>query len=187
MNLIKSLLKNPLASWIYWIFFKYLNEFKYASKSLSIGYLARFGNCKFGYNNTIYAGALLSNVSMDDYSYVSAGGAVSNAIIGKFTCIGPEVLIGLGKHPSRDFVSTHPIFYSSRRQVGISFATENAFEEFSPVTIGSDVWIGARAIVLDVVSIGDGAIIGAGAVVTKDVPDYAVVGGVPARIMRYRF
>lgn len=56
----------------------------------------------------------------------------------------------------------------------------------SEVVIGDDVWIGMRAIILPGVRIGSGAVIGAGAVVTKDVPDYAVVGGVPARVIRYR-
>ncbi|EPZ37468.1 transferase hexapeptide repeat containing protein [Anoxybacillus ayderensis] len=55
------------------------------------------------------------------------------------------------------------------------------------MSIGNDVWIGANSIVLDGVKIGDGAIVAAGAVVTKDVPDYAIVGGVPARVIRYRF
>ena len=54
------------------------------------------------------------------------------------------------------------------------------------VTIGNDVWIGMRVIIMPGVKIGNGAVIGAGAVVTKDVPDYAVVGGVPAKVIRYR-
>ena len=56
-----------------------------------------------------------------------------------------------------------------------------------PVTIGNDVWIGANVIILSGVSIGDGAIIAAGAVVTKDVEDYSIVGGVPAKLIKYRF
>jgi acetyltransferase-like isoleucine patch superfamily enzyme len=61
------------------------------------------------------------------------------------------------------------------------------FVEYKRILIGNDVWIGARAVVLDGVIIGDGAIIGACAVVTKDVPPYAIVVGVPAKIVRYRF
>ena len=96
-------------------------------------------------------------------------------------------MIGLGKHPTRNFVSTHPAFFSSLGQSQVTFSTESVFEEFAKINIGNDVWIGARAIILDCVNIGDGAIIAACAVVTKDVPDYAVVGGVPAKILRYRF
>jgi virginiamycin A acetyltransferase len=59
--------------------------------------------------------------------------------------------------------------------------------EYKRITIGNDVWIGARAVILDGITIGDGAIVGACAVVTKDVPPYAVVAGVPARVIRYRF
>ena len=55
------------------------------------------------------------------------------------------------------------------------------------MNIGNDVWIGANAMILGGITIGDGAIIGAGAVVTKDIPPYAIVGGIPARIIRYRF
>lgn len=56
----------------------------------------------------------------------------------------------------------------------------------SKVTIGNDVWIGMRSIIMPGVTIGNGAVIGAGAVVTKDVPDYAIAGGVPAKVIKYR-
>jgi acetyltransferase-like isoleucine patch superfamily enzyme len=93
----------------------------------------------------------------------------------------------LGIHPSRDFVSTHPIFFSTKKQVGITFADKDYFQEEKGIKIGNDVWIGANVIILDGVTIGDGAIIGAGAVVTKDVPPYSIYGGVPAKLIRYRF
>jgi acetyltransferase-like isoleucine patch superfamily enzyme len=112
---------------------------------------------------------------------------ITRANIGAFCSIGPEVIIGgLGTHPT-NFVSTHPVFYSRLCQSGITFSSENLVEELKSVTVGNDVWIGARALILDGVTIGDGAIIAAGAVVTTDVPPYAIVGGVPAKIIRYRF
>ena len=187
MNLIKTLFTNPLTLWCYWIILKYINEYKFSQKKLSIRYLARFKKCKFGIYNTLYPEAHLSNVTIGDYSYVGSASQVSYATIGKFTCIGPNVRVGLGKHPSRNFVSIHPAFYSTLCQAQITFSSSTTFEEFAPINIGNDVWIGAHAIILDGISIGDGAIVGAGSVVTKNVPAYAVVGGVPAKVLRYRF
>lgn len=70
----------------------------------------------------------------------------------------------------------------------MSYASEKLFDESSKKTIiGNDVWIGARAIILSGVKIGDGAIIAAGAVVTKDVEPYTIAGGVPAKPIRKRF
>ena len=70
----------------------------------------------------------------------------------------------------------------------MTYSKERRFEEFkAQIEIGNDVWIGDSAIIMDGVKIGDGSIIAAGAVVTKDVPPYAIVGGVPAKIIRYRF
>jgi acetyltransferase-like isoleucine patch superfamily enzyme len=85
------------------------------------------------------------------------------------------------------WLTTHPSFYSTLGQAGMTFARQNAMDENASVQLGNDVWIGARSVVLDGVTVGDGAIVAAGAVVTGDVPPYAIVGGVPARIIRYRF
>lgn len=112
---------------------------------------------------------------------------ISRTNMGNFCSIGPNALVGgLGKHPT-NMLSTHPVFYSSLKQCGYSFTLNSHFEEFAVTSIGNDVWIGANSIVLDGVNVGDGAIIAAGSVVVKDVPPYAVVGGVPAKVIRYRF
>ena len=108
MNLIKTSLRNPLTIWMYWLVFKYIKEYKYAKKNLSIGYLARFSECQFGYNNTLSPDVYMQNVVIGDFSYIGADSKLLNTSIGKFTSIGSDVLIGLGKHPSRDFVSNHP-------------------------------------------------------------------------------
>jgi carbonic anhydrase/acetyltransferase-like protein (isoleucine patch superfamily) len=71
--------------------------------------------------------------------------------------------------------------------VGITFATEDRFSELPRTTIGNDVWIGARAMVLDGVTIGDGCVIAAGSVVTKNIEPYSIVGGIPAKLIRKRF
>jgi Acetyltransferase (isoleucine patch superfamily) len=129
----------------------------------------------------------VNNSIIGDCSYVANGGRISNAEVGKFCSIGPDVRIGLGKHPVRNYVSTHPAFYSKSNASGLSFSDRDKFNESERVVIGNDVWIGQSVIVCDGVRIGDGACIAAGAVVTKNVEPYSLVGGVPARFIRYRF
>lgn len=63
---------------------------------------------------------------------------------------------------------------------------EQGTDEDKPVYIGNDVWIGRRAMIMPGVHIGDGAVIAAGGIITKDVPPYSVVGGVPAKVIKYR-
>ena len=187
MGFIETLLRNPFTLWISWLSAKIYYKCRYARNHLAIGYMAQFSDCKFGNYNTLYKNAKLTNVALDDFSYVGRDCAFANTSIGKFVCIGPEVICGLGRHPSRDFVSIHPIFYSPLRQSQLTFASRSYFDEFDQVYIGNDVWIGVRAIILGGIKIGDGAIVGAGALVTADVPAYAIVGGVPAKVLRYRF
>lgn len=184
---MKALLRNPFTLWVKWFVTKIYYETKFSAKKLKIGYMAKFINCQFGYGNTLFDQAILENVNLGDYSYIGHSCQLRNLDIGKFTCFGPMVVAGLGKHPSRGFVSTYPAFYSSEKWTPISFVESSIFEESEPIVVGHDVWVGARAIILDGVKIGNGAIIGAGAVVTKDVPAYAVVAGVPAKLIRYRF
>lgn len=101
--------------------------------------------------------------------------------------------MAVGQHPADTFASIHPAFYTKRGQMGFSYVDRDEFREHKSaapgwwLVIGNDVWIGACARLMEGVTIGDGAIIAAGAVVTKDVPPYAVAGGVPARVLRYRF
>lgn len=149
--------------------------------------MSSISNCDFGIYNKIYSDVMLNNVVLDDFTYISNNTKIANTKIGKFSSVGPDVTIGLGKHPSRKFVSTHPIFFSKRSQAGISFADKSYFNEYEPISIGNDVWIGAGSTILDGVVIGDGAIIAAGSIVTNDVDPYTIVGGTPARLIRKRF
>lgn len=184
---MKQFIKNPISIWIKWIFETWRIRRKNFALDPDIRYMARAIRCTFGRCNRLYDGAVLTDTSLGDFTYVANASRLSQVQVGKFCCIGPEVLVGLGKHPSRHFVSSHPAFYSPLAQAQVTFSATERFNEFEQVQIGHDVWIGARAIIVDGIRIGNGAIVGAGAVVTKDVPAYAVVVGVPARIVRYRF
>lgn len=145
------------------------------------------GETKLGRAVAIGANTLLVRSVIGDYSYLGPDCRAVHTTIGKFCSIASEVHIGLGDHPLSPFVSTHPAFYLRREDRGWDFADGDYRAEFGSVKIGNDVWIGVRAIVRDNVTIGDGAVIAAGAVVVGDVPPYAIVGGVPAKIIRYRF
>ncbi|MGN0428149.1 MAG: CatB-related O-acetyltransferase [Agathobacter sp.] len=152
----------------------------------------------------VYASELAANTAIygtihhcivGEGSYIAAGSELEFCRIGKYTSIGKHVLTIRGQHPARDWVSTSPSFYSKTPANQYSVHIDAGFCEFRwadeasdiAVEIGSDVWIGNSAQLMEGITIGDGAIIAAGAVVTKDVPPYAIVGGVPARLIRMRF
>src|SRR5665213_1776596 len=128
-------------------------------------------------------------------TYVCAHSIIKLTKIGRFCSIGRYLQTGLGVHPTEKFVSTHPAFFSTRKQAGFSFAKEDLFRENKYanesqnfiVEIGNDVWIGNNVTILDGVKVGDGAVIATGSVVTNDVEPYAIVAGLPAQIKKYRF
>lgn len=120
------------------------------------------------------------------YTYISEGAVISQTSIGRFCSIGPNLLSGWGVHPLNG-ISTSPMFYSTKKQNGFSLSLTDKIEERKPIVIGNDVFIGANVTILDGVTIGDGAVIGAGCMVSKDIPPYAVVAGVPMKTIRYRF
>ena len=154
---------------------------------MKVGALSTFENVTFGDFNAVYKLARLRDVQLGSFSYVANGARITHATIGKFCSVGPNCKIGVGIHPSRTFVSTHPAFYSPKNEAGTTFVAASAYIDFKRIIVGNDVWVGESAIIMDGVTIGNGAIVAAGAVVTRDVPPYAVVAGVPARIIRYRF
>jgi chloramphenicol O-acetyltransferase type B len=143
-------------------------------------------NSNLGGKNQISNSCYLDRVSLGKFSYVAQDSRLTLTQIGSFCSLGPYLICGFGEHPT-DFLSTSPVFYSTLKQCGVSWSEEQHFQEVKEIIIGHDVWIGARVFIRDGVKIGNGAIVAAGAVVAKDVPDYAIVGGVPARIIRFRF
>jgi acetyltransferase-like isoleucine patch superfamily enzyme len=134
----------------------------------------------------IYPYAKITTAIIGSYTYISENAVICNSIIGKFCSIGPNLICGWGIHPLNG-ISTHPMFYSINKQNGITLTKQTKVQEVKLTVIGNDVFIGMNVTILDGVTIGHGAVIGACSMVNKDVPPYAIVGGVPAKIIGYRF
>lgn len=134
----------------------------------------------------VWAHCKLFHTSVGDYSYIGPNSRLVYTHIGKFCSIAGNVYVGMGKH-SLNYISTSSLFTAEINGTRRSWVKNTVYEEYERVTIGNDVWIGARAMIIGGIKVGDGAVIGAGAIVTKDIPPYAVVAGVPAKVIRYRF
>lgn len=143
-------------------------------------------NTNLGIETRILSNCRVGDCSIGRYSYIGYGCTFERTIIGSFCSIGPQVICGMSSHPL-DFVSTYPGFYTKHSSGSKWLGAFHKTDDFKKVEIGSDVWIGARVIIIGGTKIGHGAVVAAGSVVTKDVPPYAIVAGVPARIIRYRF
>lgn len=180
-----SILKSPFTLWLKWLIDKLLWKFK--NPSLKLEYLAWCKNSYFGKNVSLLKNSIVKNSKIGSMTYVGAFTNINNCKTGKFCSIGPGCRIGPGQHPTDTIVSTHPAFYSTNVYNRIGFTDKQCFEEYIEIIIGNDVWIGANVIIVDGVNIGDGAMIAAGAVVTKDVAPYAIIGGIPAKVLKYRF
>jgi len=143
-------------------------------------------NSMLGGNNVLFNNVWVINSSIGAHTYIQKASTIVNANIGKFCSIAAAVSIGPGVH-KLDSVSTHPAFYLKNTPLAKTYCLQDEFKSSKQTVIGHDVWIGVRAIILDGVTIGTGAVIAAGAVVTKNVEPYNIVGGVPAKVLKTRF
>jgi phosphonate metabolism protein (transferase hexapeptide repeat family) len=149
---------------------------------------AEIRDCVFGKFTVVGVRAVLAEVVLGDYSYFSRGGEAIYTTVGKFTSIGANVRFNALDHPMHR-ISQHNITYRPNEYFTGGKIDKNfrEFRQSKRVTVGNDVWVGHGAIVMPGISIGHGAVIAAGAVVTKDVEPYAVVAGVPAKRIKWRF
>lgn len=143
-------------------------------------------NSKIDKTASVASGCNISNSTLGRYSYLSYDCEVMNCEIGAFCSISDHVFIGGAEHP-KTFVSTSPVFLNVVHSGPTKRFARFILPQSKRTFIGNDVWIGHGVTIKQGVKIGNGAIVGSGAVVTKDVPDYAIVGGVPATIISFRF
>lgn len=142
-------------------------------------------NSKISNKAAILGGGRIYNCQINDYSYLGRMCFIVNCEVGKFCSIADNVTVGMAEHPI-NWLSTSPVFGKGNNILKENFSNHQ-LPLAKKTVIENDVWIGMNVSIKQGVKIGNGAIIGTASVVTKDVPAYSIVAGVPARVIRYRF
>lgn len=143
-------------------------------------------NSQIGEGARVGKACNVSNVSFGRYSYCGHDCQIVNTEIGSFCSISDHVFIGGAEHPI-NWASTSPVFQNTRHSGPKKRFAKFDLPKSKRTVIGNDVWIGHGVTIKQGVTLGNGAVVGSNALVTKDVPPYAVVGGVPAKVIKYRF
>jgi len=150
-------------------------------------------NCSFntnviiGKNSRICYNTTVNDSQIGFCTYINYNSLIQHTEIGNYCSIAHGVKMGLGEHPLH-LTSTSPLFYKVNNALNISLIEKDIdFNPHEPIKIGSDVWVGAQSIIMNGVTIGHGAVVAAGSIVTKEVLPYNIVAGIPAKVINTRF
>lgn len=155
------------------------------SKIIKKTHLSAVKNSYIDRKSKVCSASQIVNSSLGRYSYIGNSCTIVNAKIGRFCSIADNCIIGGASHPI-DWVSTSPVFHKGKNILKINFSN-NEYIAVTETVIGNDVWIGSNVLIKGGIKIGSGAVIGMGSVVTKDIGDYEVWAGNPARLIKKRF
>lgn len=179
------------------LFNKVKNCMRYAKlkkKNVDISSSATVNNTEFDGYNYVRGKSILVDCYIGRGTYIRDNCTFVKTKMGKYCSIAPRVRLICGNHPIEKNVALHPAFYTGKNIAGLPFSHVMNYEEYkfskdgkSYCEIGHDVWIGSDTIILGGVTIGNGAVVAAGSVVTKDVEPYSIVAGVPAKTLKTRF
>lgn len=171
-----------------------LNFLKYSrSKGIILGDNVKVAGTTLSGKNKIGSKSIVVNSQVGQGSYLGQSCQFNQVSIGRYCSIGNNVRVITSTHPMNEFISTHPAFYSTMQQAGFTYVQNQKFDEYlflnksTSVSIGNDVWIGDDVMIMGGIEIGDGAVLAARALVTKNVGPYEIVGGLPAKLIRHRF
>lgn len=172
---------NSIKDGIRWFIYalKYRRAKVYFGSTLS-------ANCSLSQYSVVFSGVTLIDVAVDTGTYVQTASTILHSDIGKYCSIASNVSIGLIDHPMT-YLSTNPMFYDASQPLPRFYTSSLRSKKPTRTTIGSDVWIADSAFIKSGVIVGHGAIVAAGSIVVNDVEPYSIVGGNPARHLRYRF
>jgi acetyltransferase-like isoleucine patch superfamily enzyme len=185
------MIKNSIKFFFTFLYAFYLKKFKVRiSPTISVN-----SKTKFEGNNVIHPHCNILNSTIGFGTYLGPNCDLPNIEVGRFCSIAANVKVLPFNHPTQTFVSSHPSFYSTLKQAGFTYVKIQKFDEtvffnkpnYIFAHIGNDVWIGENVMIKGGLNIGDGAIIAAGSIVTKDVAPYSIVVGCPAKEIRKRF
>ncbi len=162
----------------------FFNNVKYIAARICARRVSAVKNSEISGKAAIGNGTQIVDSVVGRYTYIYESRVV-NAEIGSFCSIAPNCTIGGARH-SIEWVSTSPVFNNGRNVMHKNFSG-NTYEYYSRAVIGNDVWIGSQCLIKGGVSIGDGAVVGMGSVVTHDISPYEIWAGNPAKFLRKRF
>lgn len=155
---------------------------RYGNKHVRLEPFVNLYNVSFGSYVNVAHHAQISNSAIGKRSSIGRYTKIKNAEIGRYCSISWDITIGATFHPL-DHLTSHAFWYKKK----FGLCEEDLEFDFRTTRIGNDVWIGCNAVIMPGVTIGNGAVIGAGSIVTKDIPPYAICAGNPAKILRFRF
>lgn len=161
-------------------------ELKYIlGKIMQFIQIPQIHNCNIDKSSKIRFSSLVVGCNIEKNTYIAENSTVLYCNIGKFTSIASDCFIGGASHPT-NWVSTSPVFQKGSSVLKQKYGNLS-YEVYKRTIIGNDVWIGTHSLIKAGVKIGNGAVIGMGSVVTKDIGEYEIWGGNPARFIKYRF
>lgn len=163
-----------------------ISYFEYLlSKIIKKLHLRAIKNCTIHKTSKVCSGSHLINVVMGKHSDIGYDCTLINTEIGAFCSLGANIVIGGASH-TIDWVSTSPVFNENKDHLTKKFS-HHKYDLHNHTIVGNDVWIGNCVLIKANVKVGDGAVIGMGSVVTKDIPPYEIWAGNPAKFIRKRF